>query len=77
MIMQTVFVKSDEKFSGKETLTSASVATDWSGNERAVNVMKKSRFVKRRLQPNVCPVQLDKIWCAFSFQDNFMYKPVL
>ena len=77
MIKQPVFAKCDTKFSGKETLTSASVATDQSGNERAVNVAKKSGFVKRGLQSNACPVWLDNIWCAFSFQANFMYKPVL
>ena len=41
MVMQPVFAKSDEKFSGQQTLTSASVATDRSGNEREVNIAKK------------------------------------
>ena len=39
-ICQPVFARSDEKFTGEETLLSASVASDRSGNERGVGVSK-------------------------------------
>ena len=77
IVMQPVFAKSDQKFSGQETHTSASVATDLSGNKCVVNIAKKSGFVKQGLHPNAYPVQLDNTWCAFIFKANFMYNPVL
>ena len=36
-IYQPIFAKSDRKFTGRETIRSADIATDRSGNERAVN----------------------------------------
>jgi hypothetical protein len=56
---------------------SASVAADRSGNERAVNVVKRSGFLKRGLRPAQSPAQIDDVWKAWSFQANFMFKPVL
>eukprot|EP00957_Ditylum_brightwellii_P157342 11975577-Ditylum_brightwellii.AAC.1 len=41
LLLQLFFAKSDEKFASREVLLSAAVASDTSGNERAVNVMKR------------------------------------
>ena len=75
--IQPVFAKSDRRFSGNDTLSSASVAYDWSGNERGVGLSKKGGFVKRGLLPGGCPKRLNNAWLAWGFQVNFMYKPVL
>ena len=75
--IQPIFAKSDRRFNGDETLVSASVASDRSGNERAVNMAKKSGYIKRGLTAGGCPKRLNNAWLAWSFQVNFMYKTVL
>ena len=77
LVRQPIFKKSDKKFTGRETIHSASIATDRSGNERAVNRCKLSGYIRRGLQQNGNPKLLDDAWLAWSFQSNFMYKPVL
>ena len=76
-VKQPVFARSDRKFRGVETLMSASIATDRSGNERAVKISKLSGLLQRGLTCTGCPKRLDDIWLVWSFQTNFMYKPVL
>eukprot|EP00957_Ditylum_brightwellii_P185792 14145412-Ditylum_brightwellii.AAC.1 len=44
--MQPNFAKSNWKFTGVQTIQSASVATGYSGNERAVNHTKQSELLK-------------------------------
>ena len=46
-IEQPVLAKCDEKYTGKETLISASIASARSGNERAVNVAKQAGLIKK------------------------------
>ena len=46
MVIQPMFSRSDRKFTGKETILSGSVASDRSGNERAVNRAKLSNVLK-------------------------------
>ena len=77
MIMQPVFANSDRKFSGRETIHTADVATSRSGNERGVNRTKQSAYIKRGLRQNANPTTMNDVWLAWSFQTNFMYKPVL
>ena len=77
LVMQPWFAKSDHKVSRQETLTLALIATDWLGNKRAVNIAKKSAFLRQGLQPNACPKCMDNVWCIWSFQVKFMFKPVL
>ena len=43
-VLQPTFMRSDGKFSGKDTLHSSSIASDRSGNERAVRVVKMAKF---------------------------------
>ena len=76
-VIQPVFAKSDRKFTGLETITSASVASDRGGNKRGVNVCKRSGFLQRGLRPKACPIRLDNVWLTWSFTTNFMYEPVL
>ena len=77
LVLQPVFANSDRKFTGKETILSASVASDRSGNKRAVNRAKDSHYLQRGLEPNMNPARLNNVLLAWSFQENFMYKPVL
>ena len=69
--------KSDRKFNSEEVLRSAAIATDRSANERAVRLAKHAGILKRGLQPHQNTAVLDDAWLAWSFQVNFMYKPVL
>ena len=66
-VRQPVFARSDRKFRGVETLISASIATDRSGNERAVRMAKSSGFLQRGLSCTGCPKRLDIIWLVWSF----------
>ena len=50
LVIQPEWAESDKKFGRKKTMLSASVATDWSGNERAVNVCKRAWFISRGFQ---------------------------
>ena len=76
-VIQPIFARSDRKFSGMETLVSGSVASDRSGNERAVNRAKKSNVLKRGLKAAGCPKRINNVWLSWSFQSNFMYRAVL
>ena len=75
--IQPIFAKSNRRFVGDETVVFASVASDRSGNERAVNICKQSGYIKRGLTPHGNPRRLNDSWLACSFQANFMYAPVL
>ena len=77
LVYQPIFAKSDRKFTGRETIKSAKIATHRSGNERAVNRCKMSGYIKRGLQPHGKTYTLDDAWLAWSFQTNFMHKAVL
>lgn len=76
-ILQPTFAKSDQQFTTNQLLSSAAIATDRGGNERAVNVCKQSGLLKRGLQQNGTMEDLDDAWLAWSFQANFMYNSVL
>ena len=76
-VLQPVWAKSDQRFGRKETLLSASVASDRAGNERAVNVCKKSWFLMRGFTPAMKPQRINDAWTTWSFQANFMFNPVL
>ena len=76
-VIQPIFARSDRKFTGLETVVSGSVASDRSGNERAVNRAKMSGILKRALHQSGCPKRLNDVWFAWSFQSNFMFRSVL
>ena len=74
---QPVFVKSDQRFRGRDTLYSASVASVRGGNERKINVSKRCEIITRGLQPRTNPTMFNDVWLCWMFQANFMYSPVL
>ena len=76
-VLQPMFARSDRTFTGLETVVSGSVASDRSGNERAVNRAKQSMILKRGLYKTGCPKHLSNVWLTWSFQSNFMFKSVL
>ena len=69
-------MRSDRNFTSTDTLLSATVASDRSGNERAVRIMKQSHYVVKGLRPGANPVRLNMIWECWGFLVNFMYQPV-
>ncbi|EJK48707.1 hypothetical protein THAOC_32473 [Thalassiosira oceanica] len=77
LVLQPDFAESDRRFNRTQTLRSASVASDRGGNERAVNVAKRSWYLKRGFQPHSSAKQMNHAWMTWSFQSNFMYDPVL
>ena len=76
-MIQPDFAKSDSNFKGNETLTSAAVATDRSGNERVVRLSKQSGYKNRGVHPARSLLWMDNAWIALSFQCNFMFENVL
>jgi len=77
LTLQPDFARSDRRFNSQEVLWYATVANDHSGNERQVNVSKRSGLISRGLQHNQCPSTIADAWLAWGFQVNFMYKLVL
>lgn len=77
MILQPAFVSADRQFNTKEIMTSSAIAADRSGNERAVNRMKQSRHIPRGMQQHHDVELFCDVWLSWSFQVNFMYKPML
>ena len=63
-VYQPIFAKSDKKFTGRETIKSAKIATYCSVNEHAVNCWKMSGYIKHRLQPNGKTHIFDNTWLA-------------
>ena len=49
LLLQPFYAKSDRKFNTNEVLVSSTVASDRSGNERAVNVAKRARMLRDSL----------------------------
>ena len=74
---QPVFAKSDQRFRGRDTLYSASVASDRGGNGRTSNVSKRCGIIARGFQPGTNPSMFNDVWLCWMFQANFMYSPVL
>ena len=77
LTLQPEFAKSDTSFGRNATLTSARIAADRSGNERAVRLTKLSDYVKRGLSSCQDFSRIDNTWLVWAFQINFMFKEVL
>lgn len=74
-IRQPVFKdKKKRRFTGFETLKSASCASVRSGNERAVRKLKLAGFLRKGLRTKECPRRLDDVAMAWGFMLNFMYN---
>ena len=77
LIAQPVYGKSDQRFKGEDTLYSASLASDRGGNERGVNVSKRSGVIKKGFGVGMDAHIFQDNWITWGFQCNFMFKPVL
>jgi hypothetical protein len=76
--LQPTFAESDTQFTDRATLYSAAVAVVRSGNERAVNRCKMSRFIRHGNVDGLYDIDFCcDIWEAFTFQVNFMYDKYL
>jgi len=75
--LQPSFAKSDSRFRRDETLSSAIVASDRSGNERAVRLTKMAGYIGRGLESTQSMERIHKSWLAWGFQINFMFGKVL
>ena len=76
-VVQPPASKSDERFRGRMTVYAATVAHDRSGNERSVNVCKRSAMMKRGFKPGMNPIRFNAVWRGWAFRANFMYEAVL
>jgi hypothetical protein len=70
LFLQPVFARSDRKFNTREVNRSSTVASDRSGNERAVNLAKRVGVLKRGLRPNESPKIIADVWLAWGFQKH-------
>ena len=75
-VLQPTFAKSDTKFTGRETLSSAAVAADRAANERAVRLCKMLGLLRQGFKQRSNFDTVSDVWLAWSFQVNFMFKPV-
>lgn len=67
LTIQPDFAKADCHFKGKKTLTSAAIATDRSGNRRAVRLSKQSGYINQGIQAAGSPLRMDNAWMSWSF----------
>ena len=63
-VFQPDFARSDRKFKGHDTLSSAAIATYRGSNERVVRLSKMSGFLKRRNSTNSDLSRLNNGWLA-------------
>ena len=66
-VLQPPASKSDERFKERMTVYAATIAHDRSGNERAVNVCKRSGVMKRAFKPNMNPIRFNYAWRGWAF----------
>ena len=77
LILQPDFASSDRKFKTSEVISSAAIATDRSGNERAVRLSKQSKRLKHGATGHTDYDRLADTWVVWSFIANFMYSSVI
>ena len=75
-VIQPNFCAANRNFKGPEILNIFEVVSDRSGNEWAVKLLKYSKPVKDDISPHSSYDRMEKLVKAFSFQCNFMFKPV-
>ena len=64
---QPVFAESDQRFRGRDTLYSASVASDRGEKERMVNVSKGCEIIARGFQPRTDPTMFNDVCLCGMF----------
>ena len=75
LTLQPTFAKSDQKFRRRETLSSASVASERAANERAVRLVKFPGYLSQGLQQRQKFHRLQYVWLTSGFRANFMFLP--
>ena len=75
--LQPPLARSNEMFRYRTMVYAPTVAHDRSGNERAVNVCKRSQMMKRGLYPGMNLIRFNYVWKVWAFWANFIYKSVL
>ena len=73
--LQPPSAKSDERFRDRTTVYAATVAHDRSGNERAVNVCKRSQMMKRGFYPGMNPIRFNYVWRVWAFMAILCINP--
>ena len=76
-VLQPIFKIKDKQRTDEEVLTTASIASDRSGNERAVKLMKTAGIIKSGIESNQSFKTVNDYWHVYGFQVNFMYKSVM
>jgi hypothetical protein len=74
-IVQPAFSAADRRFSSYDVLRSAACAAVRAGNERAVHIVKQSKFISSGLGANESCERLCNVWLCFGFQSNFRHRP--
>ena len=77
LTLQPDFANSDRKFRTSEVISSAAIATDYSGNERAVRLSKQSKRLQNGAKGHTYYDRLADTWVIWSFIANFMYSSVI
>lgn len=77
MTLQPHFTNATRDFSTKEKLSSGDTASSRSGNERAVSRVKTSGYIRDGVEKAHKFDRFNRVWCAYAFQVNFMFEPVL
>ena len=65
-VIQPPFARSDKRFTGRQTIYSGLIAHDRSGNERGVNVSKRSGLIKRGFQEWMSAKRFNIAWLTWS-----------
>ncbi|KAL7425381.1 hypothetical protein ACHAXM_006446, partial [Skeletonema potamos] len=65
-VIQPPFARSDKRFTGRQTVYSGLIAHDRSGNERGVNVSKRSGLIKRGFQEWMSAKRFNIAWLTWS-----------
>ncbi len=76
-VLQPTFKFKDRRFTATDTLTTASIASDRAGNERAVNRLKTSSYLREGIEQNQDFERTTEVWLVYGFQVNFMYNAVM
>ena len=74
---QPIFKRLDKLFSANDIIESEQIATNRSGNKRAVNNEKHSGYVQQGLTKTSSVSIIDDVWMDWGFQVNFMHQSVL
>ena len=76
-VLQPIYAIKNKRWTDNEALTTASIASDRSGNERAVKLLKTSGLIKYGIESHQSFEYINDIWLSYGFQVNFMYKSVM